>query len=57
MLAVIRAVDSFIAPDLIALALEVLLGFSVYCLAIAVLRDTFLSEIVLGKIIKRGKKK
>ena len=57
MLAVIRAVDSFIAPDLIALALEVLLGFSVYCLAIAVLRDTFLSEIVFGKIIKRGKKK
>ena len=41
----------------IALTVLGLLGFSVYCLAIAVLRDTFLSEIVFGKIIKRGKKK
>lgn len=57
MLAVIRAVDRLIASDLIALAAEVVLGFAVYCAVIAVLRDTFLSEIVFGKILRKGKKK
>ena len=57
MLAVIKALDRFITSDLIALAAEVAVGFTVYCIVIAVLRDTFLSEIVFGKILKRGKKK
>lgn len=56
MLAVIRILDRFIASDLIALAVEVMAGFAVYCALIVLLRDTFLSEIVIGKIINRKKK-
>ena len=56
MLGVIRILDRFIASDIIALVVEVMAGFAVYCALIVLLRDTFLSEIVMGKIINRKKK-
>ena len=56
MLAVIRILDRFIASDIIALCAEVMAGFAVYCALIVLLRDTFMSEIVMGKIIRRKKK-
>ncbi len=56
MLAVIRILDRFIASDIIALCAEVMAGFAVYCALIVLLRDTFMSEIVMGKIISRKKK-
>ena len=55
MLVVIRLIDRFIASNAVALVLEVAAGFTVYCVMILALRDTFISEIVLGKILKRGK--
>ena len=56
MLAVIRLADSFIASDIVALLVEIAAGFSVYCIVIIALRDTFISEIVFGKILKRKKR-
>ena len=56
MLAVIKILDRFIVPDFPALLAEVAVGFSVYCIVIAVLHDTFLTEIVFGKIIGKRKK-
>jgi hypothetical protein len=53
MFAVIKVIDRFIASDLIALLLEMAVGFTVYCVMILVLRDTFITEIVLGKILKK----
>ena len=55
MLAVIRLIDGRITSNAAALVVEVAAGFTVYCVLILVLRDTFISEIVLGKILKRGK--
>ena len=55
MLAVIRIIDRFIASDIIALVAEVMAGFAVYCALIVLLRDTFMSEIVMGKMIRRKK--
>ena len=56
MLAVIKVLDRFIVPDFPALLAEVAVGFSVYCIVIAALHDTFLTEIVFGKIIGKRKK-
>ena len=53
MFAVIKAIDRFIASDLIALLVEMAVGFSVYCIMILALRDTFITEIVFGKILKK----
>ena len=55
MLAVIKLIDRFITSNAAALIVEVAAGFAVYCVMILALRDTFISEIVLGKILKRGK--
>ena len=55
MLAVIMLMDRLIESDIIALAAEVAVGFTVYCAVIVLLRDTFLSEIVMGKILRRKK--
>ena len=55
MLAVIMLIDRLIESDIIALAAEVAVGFTVYCAVIVLLRDTFLSEIVMGKILRRKK--
>ena len=56
MLAVIKVIDRMIASDLIALLAEMALGFVTYCAVIMILRDTFISEIVMGKILKRKSK-
>ena len=55
MLAVIMVVDRRIESNIIALVAEVAVGFTVYCAVIVILRDTFLSEIVMGKILRRKK--
>ena len=55
MLAVIKLIDRVITSNAAALVVEVAAGFTVYCVMILALRDTFISEIVLGKILKRGK--
>ena len=55
MLAVIKLIDRFITSNAAALIVEVAAGFAVYCVMILALHDTFISEIVLGKILKRGK--
>jgi O-antigen/teichoic acid export membrane protein len=55
MLAVIKQIDRFITSNAAALIVEVAAGFAVYCVMILALHDTFISEIVLGKILKRGK--
>lgn len=55
MLAVILGIDRFISSNAVALVVEVAAGFTVYCLVILALRDTFISEIVIGKILKRKK--
>ena len=56
MFAVIRIIDRFIASDIIALLIEVAVGFSVYCIMIVLLRDTFITEIVMGKILKKNRR-
>lgn len=55
MLAVIMVMDRRIESNIIALVAEVAVGFTVYCAVIVILRDTFLSEIVMGKILHRKK--
>ena len=55
MLAVIMVMDRRIESNIIALVAEVAIGFTVYCAVIVILRDTFLSEIVMGKILHRKK--
>ena len=56
MLAAIKTVDRFISSNIAALIAEVALGFAVYCAVIILLKDTFISEIVIGKILGRRKK-
>ena len=56
MLAVIRIIDSRITSNAAALVVEIIAGFTVYCAGIVLMRDTFLSEIVMGKIVGRKKK-
>ena len=55
MLAVIRLIDRVVQMDAAALVLEVAAGFCTYCAVLILLRDTFLSDIVLGKILHRKK--
>lgn len=55
MLAVIMVMDRRIESNIIALVAEVAVGFTVYCAVIVILRDTFLSEILMGKILHRKK--
>ena len=56
MLIVIKAVDRAVASDIIALLLEIAVGFTVYCVVITLLRDSFVTELLLGKILKRKRK-
>ena len=53
MFAVIKIIDRFIASDIIALLVEMAVGFSVYCIVIIALRDSFITQIVFGKILKK----
>lgn len=56
MLVVIKAIDSSIPFDIIALFAEVAVGFTVYCAVIALLRDSFITELLMGKILSRKRK-
>ena len=53
MFVVIKFIDRFIGPDMIALLVEMAAGFSVYCIVIFALHDTFITQIVFGKILKK----
>ena len=53
MFAVIKIIDRFIASDIIALLVEMAVGFSVYCIVIIALHDSFITQIVFGKILKK----
>ena len=54
MLAVIRLIDTAVKNNAAALVLEVAGGFAVYCLVLVLLHDSFISDIVFGKILHRG---
>ena len=56
MLIVIKAVDRAVASDIIALLLEIVIGFTVYCAVITLMRDSFVTELLMGKILKRKRK-
>ena len=56
MLAVIKVLDSRISSDIIALLVEVAVGFTVYCVTITLLRDSFVNDLVMGKILGRKRK-
>ena len=53
MFAVIKFIDRFIDSDIIALLLEMAVGFTVYCAVITALRDSFITQLVFGKILKK----
>ena len=53
MLIVIKALDAVIPSDIIALFAEIAVGFTVYCAVITLLRDSFITDLVMGKILKR----
>lgn len=57
MLAVLELLDPRIHNDLIAIAVEVLCGVLVYCAVCTVLRDTFIPDILFGKILSRKKRR
>ena len=56
MLIVIKALDGAVSSDIIALLAEIVVGFSVYCAAITLLRDSFVTDLLMGKILKRKRK-
>lgn len=56
MLAVIKGIDNVISNDLLALLVEVAVGFTLYCAVTAVLRDSFVTDLLMGKILKRKRK-
>ena len=53
MLALIKLIDRFVSSNVIALLAEVAAGFAVYCAVVMLLRDSFITDIVFGKILKR----
>ena len=56
MLIVIKALDGAITSDVIALLAEIAVGFTVYCAVITLLRDSFVTDLLMGKILKRKRK-
>lgn len=56
MLLVIKALDGIITSGIIALFLEVAIGFTVYCAVIALLRDSFVTDLLMEKILKKKRK-
>ena len=56
MLIVIKALDGMISSGIIALFLEVAAGFTVYCAVITLLRDSFVTDLLMGKILKRKRR-
>ena len=53
MLIVIRALDGIISSDILALLVEIAVGFTVYCAVIVLLRDSFMTDLLLGKVLKK----
>ena len=53
MLIVIRALDGIISSDILALLVEVAVGFTVYCAVIMLLRDSFMTDLLMGKVLKK----
>ena len=53
MLIVIKVLDGIISSDIVALFVEVAVGFTVYLAAVTLLRDSFMTDLVIGKILKR----
>ena len=53
MLIVIRALDGIISSDILALLVEIAVGFTVYCAVIVLLRDSFMTDLLMGKVLKK----
>ena len=53
MLIVIKVLDGIISSDIVALFVEVAVGFTAYLAAVTLLRDSFMTDLVMGKILKR----
>ena len=53
MLIVIRALDGIISSDILALLVEIAVGFTVYCAVIVLLRDSFMKDLLMGKVLKK----
>ena len=53
MLIVIKVLDGIISSDIVALFVEVAVGFTAYLAAVTLLRDSFMTDLVIGKILKR----
>ena len=53
MLIVIKVLDVIISSDIAALFVEVAVGFTVYLTVVTLLRDSFMTDLVMGKILKR----
>ena len=53
MLIVIKVLDVIISSDIAALFVEVAVGFTVYLTVVTLLRDNFMTDLVMGKILKR----
>lgn len=55
MLIVIKVLDAIIPSDFVALFAEIAIGFTVYVAVITLLRDSFITDLVMGKILKKRK--
>ena len=53
MLIVIRALNGIISSDILALLVEIAVGFTVYCAVIVLLRDSFMTDLLMGKVLKK----
>ena len=53
MLIVIKVLDGIISSDIVALFVEVAVGFTAYLAVVTLLRDSFMTDLVIGKILKR----
>ena len=56
MLIVIKVLDVIISSDIVALFVEVAVGFTVYLAVVTLLRDSFMTDLVMGKILKRKRR-
>ena len=53
MLIVIRALDGIISSDILALLVEISVGSTVYYAVIVLLRDSFMTDLLMGKVLKK----
>ena len=45
--------DGIISSDILALLVEIAVGFTVYCAVIVLLRDSFMTDLLMGKVLKK----